>query len=91
LHPEAAADVIEYFAGEECDLSLVVVAVIEETIPANAMRGNALNLRHGAQRMFCRGLTMVTEEIMTGRDKQVTDNHGFRYPETALAVYAPKK
>ena len=68
-NPQPPADVLEYFAGEERYLSLVVVSVIVKTIPADAVPGNALNLVHGAEGMFSRGLAMVAEEIVAGRDK----------------------
>jgi hypothetical protein len=64
LHPQARANVIEYLAREKRNLSLVVFGLVEESVPANAMSGDALNLVHGTQDMFSGRLSVMAKEAV---------------------------
>jgi FdhD protein len=66
---------MEYFQREKCDLSLVIVSVIEKSVVPNAMPGHALNRFHFDQRIVVRFATVMSKEIMAAGDVKMTDFH----------------
>src|ERR1051326_1696802 len=63
------------FQREKCDLSLVIVPVIEKSIVPNAVPGHALNRFHFDQRIVVRFATVMPKEIMAARDVKMADFH----------------
>lgn len=75
LQLKRAAEPIENLERKECDLALVIVAIVEETIAANAMTRHAFDSRNLDRRKLIRLAAVVAEKVVAGRDVKVTDFH----------------
>ena len=75
LKLERSTHFVEDFEREKGDLAFVIVAIIEKTIPANAVACHAFDRWHFDHRKIVRLASVVTEEVMSARDVKVTDFH----------------
>lgn len=64
-------------ARKERDLPFVVVFVIEEAVAADTAARNALNVINLKKWMRAGALTVMAEEIVTGRDEEMQDGDLF--------------
>jgi hypothetical protein len=65
-HAECQAHLIEYFRGEECDLSLVVFLEIEKAVAADAAPGQAFEFGNLDDRVPAGRPAMMPEIVVAG-------------------------
>ena len=75
LELQRTTQLIENVEGKERDLSLVILFVIEVAISAQPAPGDAFNRRKFDHREVVRFTTVMSFEIMAGRDVKMTDFH----------------
>jgi FdhD protein len=66
---------MEHFHREKCDLSLVIVPVIEKSVVPNAVPGHALKRFHFDWRIVVRFAAVMSKKIMADGDVKMTDFH----------------
>ena len=64
---------VKHLEREKCDLSFIVITVIEEAIAPNAAPRHTVDAWDFNCRMFIRFSAMVTEEVMPGRDVELAN------------------
>jgi len=69
------AKFFENFGREKCNLALVVLAEIEVTIAAQATAGHTFHFRHFHERKVARGLAIVADEVVAGRNEDLPNQH----------------
>ena len=72
---ERAAQFVEDFAREKCDLSLVIVAIIEKAIAPDAVTGHTFDHRHLDYRIIIGFAPVMAKEIVSRRNVEMTDFH----------------
>lgn len=75
MNSELLTNIFEYIHREECDLSVVILAIIEKAISSNAASGHAFNERHLQVLADARLLSMVSEIVVPLRNVQVADRY----------------
>jgi FdhD protein len=86
LQFECAAQLVENFEREKCDLTFVIVAVIKEPIAADAMPGHTLDHWNFDYRMIVRFATVMAKVIVPRRNVEVTDFHRRNNIESGLKM-----
>src|SRR6185369_5540711 len=71
---------IENLAREKSDLTLVVVAVIEEAVAANPVAGDALDLMGFDKRKIIRRPAVMAKIVVIGRNEYLLDDHAGTLP-----------
>src|SRR5215211_5682520 len=66
---------MEHFQREKCDLSFVIVPVIEKSVVPNSVLGHALNRFHFDRRIIVRFEAVMSKEIVPAGDVKMTDFH----------------
>jgi hypothetical protein len=79
LNAELVAKTLENFSGEECNLTLVVILVIEKAVAANTMPSYTFNLGHLDGIIIIRWVAMMTEVVMAGRNVEMENFHWAKY------------
>ena len=75
-----AAKFIENLQREKSDLTLVVVAVIEEAVAANPVAGDALDLMGFDKRKIIRRPAVMAKIVVIGRNEYLLDDHAGTLP-----------
>ena len=70
-----ATKLIENFKSEKRDLTFVTFLVIEETVPANAVTGHAIDYGHFNNWIIVRLPAVMAEKVVAGGNVKVTDFH----------------
>jgi FdhD protein len=69
---------MEHFQREKCDLSLVIVSVVEKSVVPNAVAGHALNRFHFDRRIVVRFTAVMSKKIVAAGHVKMTDFHRLR-------------
>ena len=75
LDSKVCAESFENLGGEKCDLPFVIIAKIEVTIAAQAAAGDTFHFRHFQEWKVARGLAVMADEIVPGRNEDLPDHH----------------
>ena len=78
MYVQRSAKLIENITRKKCDLAFVVVLKIEVTISTNPASSDAFDHRYFNHRVCVRFASVVPDEIVAGRNVQVTDFHGLQ-------------
>jgi hypothetical protein len=70
---EPAADIVENFKRKECDLALVIVAVIQKAVAEDSSSREAFDLLHFYVRARAGFLTMMTKEVVSGGNVEMAN------------------
>lgn len=87
---QSAAERLEDFESEKGDLAFVILLVIKEAIAANAMTGDTFDARDFDCQMPIRLTPMMAEEIMAGRDIELTNLNRHTFDPWPLASHCAK-
>ncbi len=72
---EFSAELVEHLEREKCDLALVIILIIKETVSADAVTCHAFDRGHFNCREIVRFPAVMTEKIVAGRDVKMPDFH----------------
>ena len=75
LQLQSRAQIIKHFLREKCDLSLVILPVIEKSVVPDAAPGHAFNRFHFDRRMVVRFAAVMSKKIVAAGDVKMTDFH----------------
>ncbi len=90
VYVHCGAQLIENIERKKCDLAFVVVFKIEVTISANPAARDTFDHRHFDHQMRVWLATVMTNEIVPGRNVQVTDFHRLQqYLKSSLMKEVP--